>query len=1288
MSYAEHGSRIFLTGQFNPNPLLRYGEYVTRKRSEGRLKLFDSCSDLRAWSPHAIDNCRHFREIIEKRTPSGRIVPYDVLIESLIIMGQTELASVRRQLEKYKSLRLTPDQKKQLRAMDYSSDVQAETSATTISQESRIVEDESGIPKRPGTPAQSICSSSSNFQDIEIDSSSSTDDNSGSQEAFDSSGTYHDTINLSNQRSRQEFRSGNRSSRSYEKEDHHKVIIKKDSEIIALNHELAAKKAELEETREFCQKLESALNEKIHTMENMKKNLKNSQEKLVGVTSHVHEQIEEWKMKFYESKRVVDHFRSTLVEKSQNCAAHVQEIQTLRARYQEAEKLREERDSLLEKKLDELRIVSCQKNDLMILNKQQAINLADQEDEINRLLVYIKQNQAKQDKQEMRLKNELHQLRSELEAKTSVLSQLETHQVTVRTDISPTGSLSRVETSEILKFKKVLEEDSRAVEKELSRRAAHKNDYHRDEEMASRLQQTMVRTSDGPAQREKQHSHQDLMECTIEKLPKQVSATKNSTEEEVVREEKVCTDLKNAKGTLQRLVLELEPYVEERRALSEEIKCLKESLESVKRDSKAQDVKMKKQQWEEDTRKIAHLENLLKEKTRQGTDDEMDKEIDKVLAIHVKRSIERLTKLSYGLKGAGDDLAKIRDEVEIRESEIVKLKEQVKFHVSRGQGDEANTEKFKEIVKLKIEKKHLTDELRDREESLKKTKDELQSRDFELRGLKKQKNDLAAQYKQDIQKIQKHIETIKKERDGFAKENEGLNKSVAIFNDLVAESDELRAKLDALQVENAKLIEENTSMLKRCEEYEIRLLDFSEKEMQAKADLDRGQLKLQQETAKYEMELEELRRENEQLVEQSEATKSRISELTKELEQLRENKKTFNQMDNIWLELSKLGEDKEALDTRVTRLRRDLESHQRTNDKLENDLMWQISDNEKVQFAIEKLKDDIAIITNEQSFDGTTKKLLATLPNKISENLEKLSKQLSTKESCGGITEWKHEMEDIKEKSMEDKALMGKLHEEILSWKKKITEQEEKINALEAANADLLNQLKNTESSNKSQADLSNEIKNKEQEIEKLARDVEFKNGELRNLNEKIESLVKEKNEMCNELKVEQEVRGNLLKDVQQKYNERIKVLEARHDDSIKNFLAQQEELMKHNGNVLDPELLKSLTTKELTDLHKRLCALSPCESIVDAATKTRALNDKQNQELQLKEKLHTDTFHRKNEYEKESLIGRYVYERRNFDDAKYKSVETSYDNNNVMTRKRKNFIQECAAKHKYDISH
>ncbi|XP_043800180.1 putative leucine-rich repeat-containing protein DDB_G0290503 [Apis laboriosa] len=127
MSYVEHGPRIFLTSKHNSGTPLIYGDYVLpKKRLEGRLKLHDSCSDIRAWSPNSLENSRYFRELNEHDSSIGKIIPFNVVIDNIIQLNsetQNKLQAVKRELNKYKSLRLTPEQEEELRNLDYISKV-------------------------------------------------------------------------------------------------------------------------------------------------------------------------------------------------------------------------------------------------------------------------------------------------------------------------------------------------------------------------------------------------------------------------------------------------------------------------------------------------------------------------------------------------------------------------------------------------------------------------------------------------------------------------------------------------------------------------------------------------------------------------------------------------------------------------------------------------------------------------------------------------------------------------------------------------------------------------------------------------------------------------------------------------------------------------------------------------------------------------------------------------------------------------------------------------------------
>ncbi|KAL2723992.1 spindle pole body component 110-like [Vespula squamosa] len=122
MSYVEHGPRVFFTGRQNNSIPLAYGDYIVpKKRLEGRLKVYESCSDIRAWSSNPLETSQYFRELAEHTTPSGKIIPFNVVIENIIGLtsqAQNELQILRKELKKYKSLKLTNEQEIHLRTYD------------------------------------------------------------------------------------------------------------------------------------------------------------------------------------------------------------------------------------------------------------------------------------------------------------------------------------------------------------------------------------------------------------------------------------------------------------------------------------------------------------------------------------------------------------------------------------------------------------------------------------------------------------------------------------------------------------------------------------------------------------------------------------------------------------------------------------------------------------------------------------------------------------------------------------------------------------------------------------------------------------------------------------------------------------------------------------------------------------------------------------------------------------------------------------------------------------------
>lgn len=89
-------------------------------RNEGKLKAYASCTDARAWSHFGSDKTEHLMEVIKKNNETCRVkyLPTDVIVDTLMLTKNKEIARLKRKIEEferlvsaYDQLDLTCDQK-------------------------------------------------------------------------------------------------------------------------------------------------------------------------------------------------------------------------------------------------------------------------------------------------------------------------------------------------------------------------------------------------------------------------------------------------------------------------------------------------------------------------------------------------------------------------------------------------------------------------------------------------------------------------------------------------------------------------------------------------------------------------------------------------------------------------------------------------------------------------------------------------------------------------------------------------------------------------------------------------------------------------------------------------------------------------------------------------------------------------------------------------------------------------------------------------------------------------
>ena len=144
--------------------------------------------------------------------------------------------------------------------------------------------------------------------------------------------------------------------------------------------------------------------------------------------------------------------------------------------------------------------------------------------------------------------------------------------------------------------------------------------------------------------------------------------------------------------------------------------------------------------------------------------------------------------------GAGIDFSREmaikQNELEARNVEIIQLREQVAYHVSRGQGDQLENVNSDDKDRLKKDLKRLSIENTNNCELLNKTRNELQSCEFKLKGSNQRIKELRSQNK----KKEHELKIANEEYNRLLKENECLNKTVLITNDFAMKVDEMEIK--------------------------------------------------------------------------------------------------------------------------------------------------------------------------------------------------------------------------------------------------------------------------------------------------------------------------------------------------------------------------------------------------------------------------------------------------------------------------------------------------------------
>ncbi|CAD6225270.1 GSCOCG00005595001-RA-CDS [Cotesia congregata] len=466
MSFAEYGSSIFFMGK---KPLDQ-GDGLANNNDKYfgcRLKMMDSCNDLRAWSSDPFENFRYFREITENgdQVKTREMVPH--LPEGMSVEDVNrvkELEFLRRELAKYKALKLTPEQKKQLgqpdfgeefskgdwtifnffsnqldRLTNYGGTLLGASSPTKIEEINN-----KGLPSARSKPLKSKSRKNNIKRKSSTDISCSIPKDSTSQSTSSQCGIADECESDSSSGSSRGYnyqfnkRKVNRNC-TYDDESetstdsNRSYIIKSESIIISLENELKAKESEVDELKNLSRDLKYSLQNRDMQIKNLKESLAKTQLNLQNIIDQRNNELDEWRQKLENSRNLIELMNRKLEEKRHQCYELVQEINHLK-QDNNLQGLRTERDSLA-KKLDDvaklvkdagnygagiegMKALIRERNDLIEWKRQFEVHYSDQEYEIDRLNKLINRIEEERETQRLEMSRITEELEEELRNKS------------------------------------------------------------------------------------------------------------------------------------------------------------------------------------------------------------------------------------------------------------------------------------------------------------------------------------------------------------------------------------------------------------------------------------------------------------------------------------------------------------------------------------------------------------------------------------------------------------------------------------------------------------------------------------------------------------------------------------------------------------------------------------------------------------------------------------------------------------------------------------------------------
>ncbi|XP_076646672.1 uncharacterized protein LOC143355597 [Halictus rubicundus] len=541
------------------------------------------------------------------------------------------------------------------------------------------------------------------------------------------------------------------------------------------------------------------------------------------------------------------------------------------------------------------------------------------------------------------------------------------------------------------------------------------------------------------------------------------------------------------------------------------------------------------------------------------------------------------------IQGAGDQRAQILEKIEKqhqelqkKNEEIVELKEEVAQYVRRGEGDSIRAAEKNALLK----------------EQLANVAIELRAKDESILHLEEQKGAL----KIELSKSKEDCNTLKLQNKNYEKELEikttQLKESLKNMDTAANEKLKIQMEFLKLQTENKDLKNQIMLAKKTIAKNDDRLKQLC-------SDINKEVLEHKNEIEEKCREIKSLNDENNLLNKKLRNAENKLSEMNQTILSLNEQNDKIDIIYSLQEDFAKLDKNEKKLKIEINHLKTQLVNEQNKTKKIDSNLSAYERKNENLKKNVEYWKNQNSELSLKRYTEAVEEKLrnkLYTLSTKIHESILNFNKLFDLEEH---VSNNKQPDENLKDEYLKYQNINEKLKSSE-NQKKEMKENEieevqnqqlcnstnveckilngnyamfQELNLLDDDGLNVHYEMKHLETRDKDY----------QSEPQKLLRQIEMKDSEIRDLQDAISRLKQENTNLCIDLKSQTEQYQDKITLMKKNYDSSLNKFRVWHEKYVDILQKRFEDNMNNEKTFDSKNWLQSLDMKELTELYERI---------------------------------------------------------------------------------------------------